>query len=72
MKQVLKLINSLINLYFNNKKFVEDVGLYTLPMQKCYWINQIIVIIKYNIFGANMTITGIFYVGQPLYLLERD
>ena len=72
MKQVLKLINSLINLYFNNKKFVEDIRLYTLPMQKCYWINQIILIIKYKYFGAIMTITGIFYIGQPLNLLLCD
>ena len=72
MKQVLKLINSLINLYFNNKKFVEDIRLYTLPTQKCYWINQIILIIKYKYFGAIMTITGIIFVGQPLNLLLCD
>ena len=72
MKQVLKIDKQFDKLVFNNKEFVEDIRPYTLPRQKCYWINQIILIIKYKYFGDIMTITGIFYIGQPLNLLSRD
>ena len=50
-------------LYLTINKFVEDLGLCTPSMQKCYWYYQIIMIIKYKLFGVNMTVTGIFFVG---------
>ena len=59
-------------LVFNNKEFVEDEGICTLPLQGCYWRHYTILIILYKLFGEIMTVTGIFYIGQPLYLLERD
>ena len=54
------MIKVLINLYFNNKEFIEDVGICTLPLQKCYWRYYTILIILYKLFGEIMTVTEYF------------
>ena len=72
MKQVLKIDKQFDKLVFNNKEFVEDIRPYTLSMPKWYWINHIMLIIKYNYFSAIVTNTRIFYIGQTPNFLSSD